>query len=340
MSSSHSALRRWARRIFALVITTMIPAMARAQGAPPAQGGPPPAGGPPAGGAAAAAAQMKAPFPPFHIIGNIYYIGSAGLACYLITTPAGNILLDTGYPDMASQIESNIKTLGFKLEDTKILINSHAHIDHGGGMAEFKTATGGQLVAMAEDAPYFESGGHNDVLFGDRNLFPPVHIDRVIHDRDTVTLGGTTLTAHLTPGHTPGNTTWTMVTQDKGKSYNVVFFGIVTPFPNTNLSAPNPAYPNMAADWAKTMKVLPTLPCDVFLASNGSFYDMAKKHDAMMQNADPNPFIDPAGCQAYVDRGEATYQKLLTNPPPAAGPGVGGPPPGGAPGAGGPPPTR
>ncbi len=279
---------------------------------------------------------MKAPFAPFHIIGNIYYIGSTGLACYLITTPKGNILLDTGYPDMASQIEGNIKTLGFKLEDTKILINSHAHIDHGGGMAELKTATGGQLVAMAEDAPYFESGGHNDVLFGDRNLFPPVHVDRVIHDGDTVTLGGETLTAHLTPGHTPGNTTWTTTVTDGGKTYNVAFFGIVTPFPNTNLAG-TPAYPNMGADWARTMKVLPTLPCEVFLASNGSFFNMEQKHEALMKSSDPNPFIDAAGCKAYVERGEATYQNLLKNPPPAGGPGPGGPPPGGAaPPAGGP----
>lgn len=332
ISSRLSAIRIG---VFVLAMLMVIPAVALAQAPPaaPPPGQAPAAGGPPGGGnAAAAAAAMKAPFTPFRIIGNIYYIGSGGLACYLITTPAGNILLDTGYPDMASQIEGNIKTLGFKLEDTKILINSHAHIDHGGGMAEFKTATGGQVVAMAEDAQYFESGGHNDVMFGDRNLFPPVHVDRVIHDKDTVTLGGTTLTAHLTPGHTPGNTTWTMVTQEKGKSYNVVFFGIVTPFPNTNLAG-TPAYPNMGADWAKTMQVLPTLPCDVFLGSNAAFYDMSKKHDAMMQNADPNPFIDPAGCKVFVDRGEATYQKLLTSPPPAGGPGPGGPPPGGTPGS-------
>ncbi|HXQ25810.1 MAG TPA: subclass B3 metallo-beta-lactamase [Candidatus Acidoferrales bacterium] len=338
MSFKGSAIRVFVLAV-AMVMMASGVALAQAPPAAPPPGQAPPPGGPPAGGAAAAANAMKAPFAPFHIIGNIYYIGSAGLACYLITTPAGNILLDTGYPDMASQIEGNIKTLGFKLEDTKILINSHAHIDHGGGMAEFKTATGGQLVAMAQDAPYFESGGHNDVMFGDRNLFPPVHVDRVIHDGDTVTLGGTTLTAHLTPGHTPGNTTWTMVTQDKGRSYNVVFFGIVTPFPNTNLAG-SPAYPTMGADWAKTMQVLPTLKCDVFLGSNAAFFDMPKKHDALMQNADPNPFIDPAGCKAFVDRGEATYQKLLTNPPPAGGPGPGGPPPAGAPGAGGPPPTR
>jgi metallo-beta-lactamase class B len=305
---------QWAVALLAVALGMVSPAVSRAQ-APAATGAPAPG-----------ANNMKMPFPPFHILGNIYYIGSAGLACYLITTPAGNILLDTGYPDMASQIEGNIQALGFKLTDTKILLNSHAHIDHGGGMAEFKTATGGQLIAMAEDAPYFESGGHNDVLFGDRNLFPPVQVDRVIHDGDTVTLGGVTLTAHLTPGHTPGNTTWTMVTTEKGKSYNVVFFGIVTPFPNTNLAG-TPAYPNMGADWAKTMQVLPTLPCDVFLASNGSFYNMEQKHDALIKSADPNPFIDPAGCKAFVDRAEATYQKLLTTPPPTGGSAGSGPPP-------------
>jgi len=316
------------REILALLLTVMIPAVMRAQApmAPPASQAPP-AGGPPGGGAAAAVAAMKAPFAPFQIIGNIYYVGSAGLACYLITTPAGNILLDTGYPDMAPMIEGNIQTLGFKLGDTKILINSHAHIDHGGGMAQIKMDTGGQLVAMAEDVPYFENGGHNDVVFGDRNLFPPVQVDRVIHDGDVVALGGVKLTAHLTAGHTPGNTTWTMVTEDKGKSYNVVFLGIVTPSPNTNLAAPNPNYPNMAADWARTMKVLPTLKCDVFLASNGSFFDLQKKHEAFVATPDLNPFIDPAGCRAYVDRAEATYQKLLTSPPPAAGAATGGPPP-------------
>jgi len=324
MNSRTSMALRGVFALFGMVVTSAV-MLAQAPMAPPAGQTPPP-GGPPGGGAAAVMAAMKAPFAPFHIIGNIYYVGSAGLACYLITTPAGNILLDTGYPDMAPMIEGNIKTLGFKLEDTKILINSHAHIDHGGGMGQIKMDTGGQLVAMAEDVPYFENGGHNDVVFGDRNLFPPVHVDRVIHDGDAVKLGGVVLTAHLTPGHTPGNTTWTMATEDKGKSYNVVFLGIVTPSPNTNLAAPNPNYPNMAADWARTMKVLPTLKCDVFLASNGSFFDLQKKHDALVVNPDPNPFVDPSGCKAYVDRAEATYQKLLTTPPPAAGVATGGSP--------------
>ena len=305
-----------------LAILIAVPRVALAQ-APPQRG---PGGVPPGGGANA----MKAPFPPFRIIGNIYYVGSAGLACYIIKTSQGLILLDSGYPDMALQIEGNIKQLGFQLSDVKLLINSHAHIDHGGGMGQLKMDTGAKLVAMAEDAPYFENGGHNDVLFADRSTFPPVHVDREIHDGDQVELGDTKLTAHLTPGHTPGNTTWTMVMQDGGKSYDTVFFGTVTPFPNTVLTG-TPAYPNIGADWARTMKVLPTLKCEVFLASNGSFYNMAQKHDALLKNPDQNPFIDPAGCKAYIDRGEGTYENLLKNPPPTAGPGLSGsPPPGGA----------
>lgn len=310
MISTRSSVLRAA--LVPLVLAIAIPMMAYAQGAPPpaqpagpagAQAGPPP-------NMAQMMASMKEPFAPFHIIGNIYYVGSKGLACYIIATKDGEILLDTGYPDMAPQIEGNIQKLGYNLSDVKILINSHAHIDHGGGMADLKKATGAQLVAMAEDAPYFESGGHNDPLFGDRNLFPPVKVDRLIHDGDTVTLGGVTLTAHLTPGHMPGNTTWTMVTEDKGKSYNVAFFGIVTVMPNTKLSG-SPAYPNIGADYARTMKVLPTLKCDVFLASNGSFFQMEQKHDALMKGADPNPFIDPAGCKAFVDRAEDSYRQAV-----------------------------
>jgi len=292
------------RTLFVVLATSIA-----ASGAAIAQA-PAPQGTAPAVGAQNTANPMKAPYPPFRMIGNIYYVGSAGLACYLIKTSEGEILLDTGYPDMASQIEGNVQQLGFKLSDVKILISSHAHIDHGGGMGQLKTDTGAKLVAMAEDAPYFENGGHSDVLFGDRSTFPPVHVDRVIHDGDTVKLGDTELTAHLMPGHTPGNTTWTTVVQDGGKSYDAVFFGIVMPFPNTVLTG-TPAYPNIGADWAKTMAVLPTLKCEVFLASNGSFYDMAKKHDALLRNPDPNPFIDPAGCKAFVERGEATYQNLL-----------------------------
>ena len=292
----------------ALAIMAVSPARAQGQAGPATS--PPGQGNAPPPNMAQMIASMKEAFPPYHIIGNINYVGSKGLACYLITTRAGAILLDTGYPDMASQIEGNIQKLGYKLSDVKIVIDSHAHIDHAGGVAELKNATGAQVMSLAEDAVYLESGGHNDVIFGDRNPFPAVKVDRILHDGEGVTLGGVTLTPHLTPGHTPGNTTWTMVTEDKGKKYNVVFFGIVTVMPNAKLSG-NPAYPTMGADYARTMKVLPTLACDVFLASNGSFYNMEQKHDALMKGADPNPFIDPAGCKAFVDRAEDSYQQAL-----------------------------
>ena len=310
MTSRQSLAAHAMRAALALAMVVAIPAVARAQaGAPPAN---PPAQGnaPSAANMAQMMASMKEAFAPFHVIGNIYYVGSKGLACYLITTPAGEILLDTGYPDMAQQIEGNIQKLGYKLSDVKILIDSHSHVDHAGGVAELKSATGAQLMALAEDAPYLESGGHNDVLFGDRNLFPPAKVDRILYDGEAVTLGGVTLTPHLTPGHTPGNTTWTMVTEDKGKKLNVVFFGMISVMPNANLNG-SPAYPNIGTDYARTMKAIPTLPCDVFLGSNASFFNLEQKHDALAKGADPNPFIDPAGCKAFVDRTEASYQQAL-----------------------------
>jgi metallo-beta-lactamase class B len=287
----------------------VLPSFSLAQAPAPAAGTPPSSN--------SVANPMKAPLPPFRVIGNIYYVGSAGIACYIIKTTHGAILLDTGYPDMAAQIEDNIRQIGVQLSEVKVLINSHAHQDHGGGMAQLKMDTGAKLVAMAEDAPYFESGGHNDALFGDRNLFPPVHVDRVIHDGDTVALGDVVLTAHLTPGHTPGNTTWTMPVTDGEKSYDAVFFGMIMPMPNTNLAG-TPSYPNIGADWARTMKVLPTIHCDVFLSSNGVYFDMAKKREALLSGASPNPFIDPKGCADFTHRAEATYQNLLNSAPPAS----------------------
>jgi metallo-beta-lactamase class B len=308
MMTRKSMAAQAVRAALAVAMVMAIPALAHAQaGAPPAN---PPAQNSGMPNLAQSAAAMKEPFPPFHIIGNINYVGSKGISCYLITTPAGEILIDTGYPDMAEQIEGNIQKLGYKLSDVKIIIDSHSHIDHAGGIAAVKAATGATLMSVAEDAVYLESGGHNDVLFGDRNLFPAVKVDRVLHDGEAITLGGVTLTPHLTPGHTPGNTTWTMVTEDKGKSYNVVFWVFVSLFPNASLKG-TPSYPNMGADVAKTMKVIPTIKCDVFLGSNSSFFNMEQKHDALMKGADPNPFIDPQGCKEFVERAEASYQAAL-----------------------------
>ena len=247
---------------------------------------------------------MNQPVAPFHIIGNIYYVGASDITSYLIVTPQGDILLDGGFVETAPQIEANIRTLGFKLADVKILLNSHEHLDHAGGLAELKRLTGAHLVAMAEEVPALESGAS----------FPAVTPDRVIHDGDTVTLGGVTMTAHLTPGHTRGCTTWTMVTNDDGKPYNVVFVGSASVLSNYKLidRPGSPAtYPGIEADYEKTFRVLKSLPCDVFLGAHGSFYSLVQKREALSKNPPQNPFIDPAGYQAYITRAESAFQAEL-----------------------------
>jgi metallo-beta-lactamase class B len=247
---------------------------------------------------------MNQPVPPFHIIGNIYYVGASDITSYLIVTPAGDILLDGGFVETAPQIEANIRTLGFKPADVKILLSSHEHLDHAGGLAELKRLTGAQFVAMAEEVPGLESGAS----------FPAVTPDRIIHDGDAVELGGVKMTAHLTPGHTRGCTSWTMVTQDAGKPYNVVFVGSASVLPNYRLTdrPGNPAtYPGIEADYEKTFRVLKSLPCDVFLAAHGQFYSLVQKREAMSKHPAQNPFIDPAGYQAYITRAEAAFQAEL-----------------------------
>ncbi len=247
---------------------------------------------------------LNQPVPPFHIIGNIYYVGASDITSYLIVTSSGDILLDGGFVETAPQIEANIQTLGFKLADVKFLISSHEHLDHAGGFAELKRSTGAQLVAIAEEVPGLAAG----------KSFPAVTPDRVIHDGDTVSLGGVTMTAHLTPGHTRGCTSWSMVTQDGGKPYNVVFVGSASVLPNYKLTdRPNaPAtYPGIQADYEKTFRVLKSLPCDVFLAAHGSFYSLKQKREAMAKNPAVNPFIDPAGYQGYIVRAEAAYHAEL-----------------------------
>jgi metallo-beta-lactamase class B len=273
------------RRMLALAIALIVPVSAHAQ-------------------ANAQSRAMNQPVPPFHIIGDIYYVGASDITSYLVVTPAGDILLDGGFVETAPQIKANIRTLGFKLADVKILLNSHEHLDHAGGLAELKRSTGAQLVAMAEEVPTLKSGAS----------FPAVTPDRIIHDGDTIELGGVTITAHLTPGHTRGCTTWTMVTQDAGRPYNVVFVGSASVLPNYKLidRPGNPAtYPGIEADYEKTFRVLKSLPCDVFLGAHGSFYSLVQKREAMSKKPAQNPFIDPAGYQAYVARAEARFQAEL-----------------------------
>jgi len=253
---------------------------------------------------------MNQPVAPFRIIGNVYYVGASDVTSYLITTPAGHVLLDGGFVETAPQIEANVAKLGFKLEDVKILLSNHAHYDHAGGLAELKRRTGARLAASAADAPLLARGGHDDFLFGDSLTFPPVRADRVVRDGDTVALGGTVLTAHLTPGHTPGCTTWTMEVAEAGRTYRVAFLGSASVNSGTVLLG-NAKYPGIAGDYAKTFAVMRSLPCEVFLSSHGSFFDLAGKAKRLAAGETPNPFVDPAGCRAWVAENEKAYEEQL-----------------------------
>ncbi len=248
--------------------------------------------------------QMNQPVPPFHIIGNIYYVGASDVTSYLIVTPAGDILLDGGFVETAPQIEKNIATLGFKMDNVRFLLNSHAHLDHAGGISELRKLCGAKFFAMDGDVAALTAG----------TAFPVTAPDRVIHDGDAVKLGGVTMTAHLTPGHTRGCTTWTMTTTDGGKTYKVVFVGSATVLPQYRLidrPGARATYPGIEADYEKTFRVLKSLPCDVFLGAHGSFWSMSDKRQAMERNPTQNPFIDPWGYQAYIIRAEGVFQAQL-----------------------------
>lgn len=250
------------------------------------------------------------PVPPFRVIGNIYYVGASDVTSFLITTPQGLILLDGGFAETAPMIRKNIEQLGFKVSDVHILLNSHAHLDHAGGLAALKEMNGAKMVASAGDKPLLESGGHNDPQFGDRLLFPPIQVDQVIGDGETIQLGDVVLHAVLTPGHTLGCTTWTMQVKDGAKTYDVVFVCSTTA-PDPYRLVNNKAYPQIVTDYVHTFARLGTLPCDVFLASHGSFFHLADKMDQIATQSNPNPFIDPKGYQRFLADSEKAFRQKL-----------------------------
>lgn len=256
------------------------------------------------------------PVEPFRIAGNLYYVGASDITSFLITTPEGHILLDGGFEETAPLIRAGVEKLGFRLKDVKILLNNHAHSDHAGGLAALQKLTGAKLAASAGDAPLLARGGKDDPVLGDTMTFPPVRADRILHDGDTVALGGTTLTAHNTPGHTPGATTWTMTVEEGGKRYDVVFAASTSVLSKTALTG-NAKYPTAAADYAHTFEVLKKLPCDIFLSGHGSFFDLKGKAERLRKGETPNPFLDAKGYQAWVARNEAAFLTARSAPPPA-----------------------
>jgi metallo-beta-lactamase class B len=256
------------------------------------------------------------PFPPFRIAGNLYYVGTRGLANYLITTPHGNILINSGLEANLPMIEASIEKLGFKFKDTKILLINHAHWDHDAGSAKIKEITGAKYMVMDADVPVVESGGKTDFQYGNNPalLYPPAKVDRVLHDGYEVKLGGTVLVAHLTPGHTKGCTTWTMKVTEGGKTYDVVIIG------SPNVGSPtvhvvfklvnNPAYPQIAEDYERMWRVLKSLPCDIFLGAHGYYFGLEEKYP-LMREGGANPFVDPEGYQRFIAQKEQDFRSEL-----------------------------
>ena len=258
-----------------------------------------------------------APMTPFRVVGDLYDVGSQGISAFLLKTKDGLILIDAGMPAYAPQLIKNIETLGFKPTDVKIILASHAHFDHAGGLAEVKRATGARLAVMAEDVKADETGtypGFEDVHALD---FTPVKVDRVLHDGETVKLGGETLTAHLTPGHTAGCTTWTFPVSEAGKTYSVIYQCSMSVAANRLINRPQ--YPGIVADYRKTFAVLKTMKADVFLAPHAEQFDLAEKKAKIAPGA-PNPFIDPTELQCRVAAGEAAFETDFAKQQAAAAP--------------------
>ena len=251
--------------------------------------------------------------PPRHLIANINYVGAIGVSSFLITTPEGHILIDTGFEDTVPIIQRGVEQLGFKLTDIKFILSSHAHIDHVAGHALMKKLTGAKVVASAGDARALESGGDDDYIQWPKDsvTYTPVKVDRILADGEQVTLGGTTLTAHLTPGHTRGATTWTMDVTDGGQVRHVVFFSSATINAGTRLLN-NPLFPDFVEQFEKTFATLKALPCDIFFAPHGDQFGMSAKFAKLDHGAKENPLIDPAGWKRLISSAERTYRAQLS----------------------------
>ena len=237
-------------------------------------------------------------FPGVKLAGNLYHVGTADLAVYLVATPEGNILINTNFPQDLPVIRRNIEQLGFKYTDTRIILISHAHGDHDAAVGQVKKETGARLMVMEPDVAAVESTAAGR---------PGAKVDRVLHDGDVVELGGTKLVGRLTPGHTPGCTTWTMEIGEGGRKLLAVIVGS----PNVNkgyILVGNQNYPGIAEDYEKAFATWLSLPADLFLGAHGSYFHLKSKY-AKMKESDGNPFIDPEGYKAYITERRAYFRK-------------------------------
>jgi metallo-beta-lactamase class B len=249
-----------------------------------------------------------APQKPFRIYGNTWYVGPRGLGVFLVTARTGDVLIDGGVPGDAPLIEANIRALGVDLRDIKWILNSHAHSDHAGGMAQLAHDTGAQVIANAADAPLLERGGRGDPEYGDRFPIPPVHVSRTVTDGENLRLGDLRLTARATPGHTKGNTSWTWTSCEGTRCLHMVDVG--------SLSAPgfaligNPRYPDVVKDFEHSFAVVAALPCDIPLAPHPDMVDFWARV-AKREHGDANALVDPAGCRAYAKDARKNFEAQL-----------------------------
>jgi metallo-beta-lactamase class B len=255
----------------------------------------------------------RKPFPAFKVIGNVYWVGTWDLSTYLIATPQGHILINTGFIETTPLILEGIEKLGFKIEDVKVLLTTHAHFDHVAGLAELKRRSGAQLMAMDAEVELLESGGKTDFRFGDQpnTHFEPVHVDRRFKDGDTITLGGVTLTAHHHPGHTKGATSYTFTVNEGGRDYRVIIANMGGINPGVKVSG-MPKYPSIAADYERTFAAQKRLDIDVFLASHAAQFGLHDKYQSG-DPYDPNRFVDAPGYRAGVERAEARFREQLAS---------------------------
>jgi len=253
------------------------------------------------------------PFPAHKVAGNTYYVGSKALATYLITTPEGHILINSGFEETVPLIRVSVESLGFKLRDVKLILASHAHSDHVAGHALLQELTGAKVLVMEGDDQVIAKGGEGQYLYT-TSRWKKCPVDRVLKDGEEVKLGGVTLVARKTPGHTRGCTTWTWQETDRGKAASVVVIGSPNVNPGYRL-IDNKDYPEIAADFAKTFEILKGLKCDVFLGAHGDYYGMQAKYETSQTNAarSSNPFVDPEGYKAYVDLKEKAFRKTLAD---------------------------
>ncbi len=255
------------------------------------------------------------PTEPFKVIGNIHYVGTDGLAVYLLTTPQGHILIDTAMPEANPQIKSSIEKLGFKVADIKLIINTHAHIDHTGGLADFKKVTGAQMIAGEADKPLLEGGYYPGRETAEELKFPPLKVDRTVKAGDKVSLGDVTLTAHATPGHSPGCTSWSMDVKDGDATRSVIFFCSATVALNQLVG--KPTHTSIVEDYKKTFAWAKSQKFDVLLAPHPEMYGAMEKRQKVAAGA-PNPFVNPGEFNTYLGTLEKQFEEGLAKQQAAA----------------------